>query len=258
MRGFSRAWTPYDLGPGCLSAWWSADDHGTARMTDDGSGLISSWSDRVTGLAVTGTTTARPTWTSTALNSAKAGLTFDGTANTLETTTLTALPTGAVAGEIWAVLSQARSGGVSGNYSAVRYGGATDGPGAASWRWRGLGRVNAAGNANRARVAVDGTDAANILDDAAQEFGGAAGHVLRGQFSGTTLTGEMDGTTFSTSPASGVTTLATGTTRLRLGASTSGTAGNFWQGVLRHVIILRGLLPTKEEGLMRLWAAGEV
>jgi hypothetical protein len=28
--------------------------------------------------------------------------------------------------------------------------------------------------------------------------------------------------------------------------------------VLRHVIILRGLLPTKEEGLMRLWAAGEV
>ena len=41
MRGFLRAWTPYDLGPGCLSAWWSADDHGTARMTDDGAGLIS-------------------------------------------------------------------------------------------------------------------------------------------------------------------------------------------------------------------------
>lgn len=252
MRGFSRAWTPYDLGPGCLSAWWSADDHGTARMTDDGSGLISSWSDRVTGLAVTGTTTARPTWTSTALDSAKAGLTFDGTANTLATTTLTALPTGAVDGEIWAVLSQSKAGSVSGNFAAVRYGGTTDGT------FRGLGRVNGAGNTNRARVAVDGTTAANILDDGVQDFGGAAGHVLRGQFSGTTLTGEMDGTTFSTSPASGVTTLATGTTRLRLGASTSGTAGNFWQGVLRHVIILRGLLPTKEEGLMRLWAAGEV
>lgn len=252
MRGFSRAWTPYDLGPGCLAAWWSADDHGTARMTDDGSGLISSWSDRVTGLAVTGTTTARPTWTSTALNSAKAGLTFDGTANTLATTTLTALPTGAVAGEIWAVLSQSKAGSVSGNFAAMRYGGTTDGT------FRGLGRVNGAGNTNRARVAVDGTTAANILDDGVQDFGGAAGHVLRGQFSGTTLTGEMDGTTFSTSPASGVTTLATGTTRLRLGASTSGTAGNFWQGVLRHVIILRGLLPTKEEGLMRLWAAGEV
>jgi len=252
MRGFLRAWTPYDLGPGCLSAWWSADDHGTARMTDDGAGLISNWVDRAQGLALTATTTARPTWASTAFNGAKAGLTFDGTANTLATTTLTALPTGAVAGEIWAVLSQSKAGSVSGNFAAVRYGGTTDGT------FRGLGRVNGAGNTNRARVAVDGTTAANILDDGVQNFGGAAGHVLRGQFSGTTLTGEMDGTTFSTSPASGVTTLATGTTRLRLGASTSGTAGNFWQGVLRHVIILRGLLPTKEEGLMRLWAAGEV
>lgn len=252
MRGFTRSWTPYDLGPGSLAAWWSADDHGTARMTDDGSGLISSWSDRIGGLAVTGTTTARPTWTATALNGAKAGLTFDGTANTLATTTLTGLPTGAVAGEMWAVLSQARAGSVSGNFAAVRYGGATDGT------FRGLGRVNGAGNTNRARVAVDGTTAANILDDGVQDFGGASGHVLRGQFSGTTLTGELDGTAFSTSPASGVTTLATGTTRLRLGANTSGTAGNFWQGVLRHIIILRGLLPAKEEGLMRLWAAGEV
>lgn len=97
-------WTPLDLGA-ALKYWANADDHGTANMTDDGGGLISQWKDRVGGLAATGATTARPTWTATAFNSAYAGVTGNGTANILKTAVLTGLPTGATGGEIWLLLN---------------------------------------------------------------------------------------------------------------------------------------------------------
>lgn len=44
----------------------------------------------------------------------------------------------------------------------------------------------------------------------------------------------------------------------RVGSGNSGSAGNFWKGPIRHVLILRGLLPAKEEALMRAWAIADV
>jgi hypothetical protein len=71
-------------------------------MTDDGSGVISAWVDKVGAMSVTAATTARPTWTVGALTSptgnAKSGLTFDGTANCMVSTDLSTLPTGTTAG----------------------------------------------------------------------------------------------------------------------------------------------------------------
>ena len=250
MRGFLRAWTPYDLGPGCLSAWWSADDHGTARMTDDGAGLISNWVDRAQGLALTATTTARPTWASTAFNGAKAGLTFDGTANALVTTTLTGLPTGAVDGEIWVVCQSTRTSVDSATYCAVRYGGTADGA------FRGLSRSRPSAN-GRAKVDVSSVEGANTLIDTALDADVAL-LSMRGKFSGTTLAQDVNGAAATPGSATGVTTLNTGTTRLRVGSGISGSAGNFWKGPIRHVLILRGLLPAKEEALMRAWAIADV
>ena len=64
QRSTPGLWSPYLLNPSVLKAWWNADDHGTSYMTDDGAGLISSWIDRIGNVAVTGTTTQRPTWAS--------------------------------------------------------------------------------------------------------------------------------------------------------------------------------------------------
>ncbi len=113
-------WAPVASLGSTLGAWWTADDHGTARMTDDGSGVISSWTDSVGAMAITAATTARPTWTSTAFNSAYAGLTFDGTANCFASTTLTTLPTGANAGWAMLVVAPTTSGTL---YHMLSYGG---------------------------------------------------------------------------------------------------------------------------------------
>ena len=122
-RGLSKRFSPYDLGRDILRNWWSADDHGTARMTDDGAGLISSWTDRIAGLAVTAVTAARPTYGATAL-AGRPALTFDGVANCLASTSLTNMPTGAQDGEIWALFSQAAAAPAdTGNRDLIRYGG---------------------------------------------------------------------------------------------------------------------------------------
>ena len=45
---------PTDILGSPLKAWWDADDWGNASLvTDDGSGLISSWKDRVGSMALT-------------------------------------------------------------------------------------------------------------------------------------------------------------------------------------------------------------
>lgn len=223
LKACNRAlWSPDVLTRSVLSAWWSADDHGTARMTDDGSGLISSWIDRIGGVTLTGTTTARPTYGSTSFNSSKAGLTFDGSANCLTGTSLTPLPAAAVAGEMWLSLTQtlAQTG------VMLSYGGVAAGA-----------RRRLSCNATFHPIVSDG---ATNLTQGGTPFLSSPG-VVSGQMFATTENGWMSGVAFPSNPVA-ISTLNTGTTRMRLGADNNTAAASFFGGVIRHAFILTGTL----------------
>lgn len=234
-RAKGQFWTPYNLGLDQLRAWWSADDHGTSRMTDDGAGLISTWVDRINGVSVTATTSARPTWASNSYNSAYAGLTFDGTANCFVSTSFAAFPTGAVAGEIWGLVSQSAIAGGGTRYLAV-YGGPI-----------------------RSLIVNTVLSFQVFADALLTDLGGArtGNFILGGNWAGTTEGGRINGA--DTNPATAVIgTLNTGTTRFRIGAINNASAANFWQGVIRHVFVTTTLTVAQRQQLegWLAWDAG--
>jgi hypothetical protein len=215
-------WEPEDLGAK-LKVWWNADD--TAN------GAVATWTDRIASLAVTATAGLEPISAATSFNSAYRGLTFDGTDDCLVTTTLTALPTGSTAGEIWAAASDVAA---SGSRQLVRYG-----TGAATSR--GLHR-NTVSTIHRPNVSDGST---NLVETVAVCSGP---HIWGGMFAGTTMEGRFDGAAMT--PASAViATLATGTTRLRIGAVNIATASQFWQGVIRHIFITTTLTADERKQL---------
>lgn len=217
-------WTPASLGS-ALKGRWLADDHGTARMTDDGSGLISKWDDAVSAISTTATTTARPTWTATAFNGVKSGVTCDGVANTLTNTSFAALPTGSTAGEIW-VIAQKR-GSFTGQVIMMRYG-----TGAATLR-----SMQQAGTGPLQPGINDGT---TLHQDNGSAINDGQLLVMMGAWSGTTEEGRLNGRPFSNVPAT-IATLATGTTRLRICAAIAGTATAFGDFVIREIDVVTTL-----------------
>lgn len=240
---FTRSGPVTALGS-ALKAWWDADDHGTARMTDDGAGLISSWTDKVAALAYTGATTARPTWTSTALQSpmaAKAGLTFDGVANVLSGAT-TGLPVGSTAGEIYVLVSQNDPTSHVTVNNAFGYGSITNS----------TGRVIARTISGVNRVYIN--DQLATLIDTQANFLGV--HVVSGNWAGTTQAGRIDGVPFN--PASGaIATLNTSTTNGRIG-SRPNSSTQFWLGVIRHIMVTTTLTALQRQQLEAwlLWDVG--
>ncbi len=232
LRG--AGFTPLSLGS--LATWWDADDHGTARMTDDGAGLISSWTDRVAGLAITAATTARPTWTANAFNTSYAGLTFDGTANCFVTTTLTAIPTGANAG--WAMVVVAPTTSVT-LYHILSYGGTANGS------LRSLRKTSADGG-----QVTDGTTGVNTTGNFKTP------NMLYGDWSGTAENGYLNGSLIAGSPAT-IGSLNTGTTRFRLGASDATSPGSFTNGVIRHLFIGTGTLSTTDRQNLEAWVRAD-
>lgn len=228
-------WSPYVLPRSVLSAWWNADDHGTANMTDDGAGLISNWVDRIGGIALSGTTTARPTWTNNAFNTSKAGVTFDGTATTLTGTSLTPLPSGAVAGEMWLSMTQILAQvGVMLSYGGVAAG----------------ARRRLSCNATFHPIVSDG---ATNLTQSGTPFLSSPG-VVSGQMFATTENGWMSGVAFPNNPVT-ISTLNTGTTRMRLGADNNTAAASFFSGVIRHAFILTGTLGLADRQRLEGWNA---
>lgn len=229
-----------------LKAWLSADAHGTARMTDDGSGLISSHtSEDGSALTVTAATTARPTWLSNAISSPNgnsySGLSFDGLANCFISTTLTNIPTGATSGEIHILAT-----GVSGAATrvAVGYGAATAGQG------RRLFKIT--NNQLRLDDVTTSvlTDVSGVISS--QPF------VASGAWIGSTLSGRRNGKVCLPSSISLGTALNTNTTRLRVGANISATADSFWSGIIRHVFITTSLTQLQRMQLeaWMLWEIG--
>lgn len=221
------------LGPS-LKGWLNADDHGTANMADDGAGLISSWTDRTGAVAFTAATTARPTWTPTVVLG-KAGVVFDGAANCMTSTSFTAWPTGSAAGEIWVSGIQDAPGASVTNGYFLRYGGT----GASSARFV---AQNTAGGGSRAR-AGDGTA---ILADTKAEFTGF--QTVAGAWIGTTMTGRITGRSMDPSSAT-IVTLATGTTRARIGSSNGTSCSNFLQGPVRHILVTLTLSGAQQQQL---------
>lgn len=221
QRGASSgagAFTLATLGAAAI-ADWSADDHGTANMTDDGAGAISAWADRLGGVSVTAATTARPTYGATAFNG-KPGLTFDGTANCMVTTALGSIPTGANPSYIFAVLDTAN---VALTMRPLGWGAGVSGQ----------DRRLTLSTAHLFQVS-DGTTA--MADASASAVGKS---LLTGLFDGALLRGFVNGQPFSIPPVSLVP--ATGSTRLRIGASAAVSPASFFQGVIRRVVITGAL-----------------
>lgn len=230
-------WEPTDLGVK-LIAWWNADDHGTSNMTDDGGGLISSWIDRIGGVNVTGTTTARPTWASNSFNvtqASSAGVSFNGTANCLTTTSLGSIPVGTTPGQMYVTGSGPGAADANSRF-IIAYGGTGGGT------QRRLGK-----NTSSTYTGGDGTTSTSggTLFNWTNE--GAVGL----DFAATVYTLSANGTVGT--PTTGA-TLNTSTTRLRIGASTATTAANFWLGQVRHIFITT-TLTTAERQQLEGWQA---
>lgn len=200
-----------------LRAHWSAADHGTALMTDDGGGLISSWKDRINGIEVTAAGSARPLWSATAMNEAYPGIIFDAVDDCFVTTALTLLPTGSTAGWIMVGIKPNLPDAAS---VIIRYGSANVG------LFRGL-QID---TLSRFQIA----DGNNVVTDS--HFLSEGNHVILAGFSGTTGKTRINGN--AGDPETGtIDTLNTGTTRLRIGANTGNSAGLFYDGAISDVLI---------------------
>lgn len=189
-------------------------------MTDDGSGVISSWKDRINLTNLTAATTARPTWGATAFNG-RAGVAADGTANVLSLTGVpTTLPTAGAPGVLITLASSTESGSTSRNLFG--YG------------------ASATGRAIRqfsTRYGATG-DAVTVSDTSSVASGS---HIVAAIFTGTQLFGRIDGRAFINSGNVPALVPNTATTRVRMLASLGTSAANFWQGALRHAFVLRGV-----------------
>jgi hypothetical protein len=229
-------WTPLDLGAS-LKGFWNADDHGTANMTDDGAGLISSWKDRVSALNCTGAAALRPTWAATSFNSVYPGVTFGGT-QYLVAATVGSLPAGATAGEIWFSAHNKTAAGGS-NMFAFSYGGNAT-----------LMRAIFRNSTNRAVLHDAAASTANTaaLWDAASFMGGF--------WAGTTQDGRQNGSPWS-APGT-ITSLNTGTAGVAIGARKNATPDAPFGGTLRHILVtltLTALQRQQMEGWLA-WDAG--
>ena len=215
---------------GLLKAWWDADT-GVADVP----GVSTDWTDRVAGIVASATLTACPTVSATSFNGRK-GLTFDGVANCLVSTSISALPNGAAPGEIYVLFDDTNAG--SGTSYLVNYGGVATAQDRA---------MQTTGAARSFRISDRTTNltVTNIF---------ALGkHVAQGSWSGTEEQARIDG--YQTRPSQAViATLATGTTRLRIGAINSSSASSFFTGVIRHVMVTATLLQRQRQQL-EAWLA---
>jgi hypothetical protein len=226
-----------------LKVWLTADDHGTARMTDDGAGLISSWTSKDgSALTVTATLTARPTWSASGITSPTgnnvAALTFDGVANCLVSTTLTNVPTGSTARHIFALVRQDDL--ATSSLAIIKYG-----VGAAT-----SCSLQKNGTTFPTLAVSDGT---TTTATSRPEFYGV--HACKSFWGSTTQQATFDGLP----KVSGtIAALSTGTTRLRVGAGIAASAANFYVGAIRHIFITTTLTALQEMQLeaWMLWDCG--
>lgn len=221
------------LGSDLVEAW----DVSKSARTDDGAGVISALVGLKSGYVLSAATTARPTYSATSFNGAP-GLTFNGTANVMTCTTaglLSAVPDGAEAGELWALVSQAALPADTGARYALSYG-------AAMATGRLVGRAVATA-VNRGRVATGGGASSQVRNEGTIDL--SSRHVIRAVIGATESVVYVDGvasTALTVTPS-------TTATRVVLGANPAASPGNFWEGVIAFGAITLPLSATKATDL---------
>lgn len=209
--------SPY-LGSSLL-AWWRTD---RPDLITHVSGAVSSWKDTVAAYDAAQSGAGKPTYSAASFNGFP-GITFDGTDDEL-TLASQPFPSGANAAEIWAVVSQSALAADTTTRQLFGYGGTSNATRRAVVR-----RVS--GGVNRFGADIGDNSVAQPINDAAVDFSGR--HVLRVAVGATSTSVAIN----SGTPTSGSAVPATGTTRARIGASTANTPANFWNGIVRDIIV---------------------
>lgn len=202
-------WTPTALGASLLG-WWDAEDAST--ITQSG-GIVSAWNDKVASYSLTQATgSSRPTYSASSFNSRPA-VSFDGVDDCVELASVP-FPVNANASELWLLVDQQTLAADGNIRTAFGYG-------AVAATARQLQRLSATGN--KARAAT-GDGAAAQLAQNAGDFSGRC--VVRAIIGATTTNCHLNGVA-TTDVAVVPATTAAG--RVRIGANTSTTAGQFAQ-----------------------------
>ncbi len=232
----ATAWEPITGLGAKLAAWWDVDTYSTL-MTDAGGGLISSWTDRVLGRALTATGAARPTYQAEGLYG-RPCVSFDGVANVLSTSTLTGLPTGSAAGGLVAVTGPWVSAATS---HAVGYG------------------SSSAGAARRISTNTGGSAVAS--NGATAQTGTTANvplNILIAEWNVTTASLYQNGVTSNDSPEA--VTMNTATSYFRVAASLVATPNQFTAIQITDIMVINGILTPYErkklEGFLAWKRAG--
>ena len=105
---------------------------------------------------------------------------------------------------------------------------------------------------NRASLDVGDNSVAQAVNDTAVDFSGR--HFARGVFGATASTIQVDGNATITSTS---VVPVTGSTRVRIGASSANTAANFWSGSVRDIVVTNPL-SVAQAALMAVWAEQQV
>lgn len=233
----NTGFTPTTLGA-TNKAWWDADDPAGSP------GVVGTWTDRTASIATVAVGSAQPTVSATSFvglsGKRSAGVTCDGVANALVSVLFAALPVGTATSNVWMSTAYTSAGGAVVPFA---YG------------------STAATTIRRFTLGSAGgwaiSDLSSTLANAAPKstFKDGTPELVTGQWSGTgtTFVGLYNGAPFV--PAS-LTTAAfnTTSTRLRICANNSTSAGGFYPGVVRHVVV-NGAETVTQTYQMAGWAA---
>lgn len=218
----ATAWEPITGLGAKLAAWWDVDTYATL-MVDGGGGLISSWTDRVLGRALTAIGSARPTYQATGLYG-RPCVSFDGVANVLSTSTLTGIPTGSASGGLVAVT----------------------GPWLAAATTHAVGYGSSSAGASR-RISTNTGGLVVTSNGTTAQTGTTANvplNVLIGEWTSTTGSLYQNGVTSSDSPEA--VTMATATSYFRVGASLVATPNQFTAIQVTDIMVITGTLTAYE------------
>lgn len=239
-RAYTRPFHPFDLGAAVLNLHMSAMDHGkTNLMVDGGAGLISSWKNRVNGLAFTAPAdTTRPTWSATGQGGLYPAVVGDGVNDCLTAAATTDLPTGSNPSVVIALVSAVSAA----NGSRIfEYGVSTA-----------LQNRRMSTNGVTVAQASNGTTSATTTLDHSVSLP----FIHVGSWAtGLTEVVRADGGAFQTTAT--MTSLATATTRARLFAATGASATGFGAYALSELFVLTGSIATLLTAIQKLegWIA---
>jgi len=225
-------WSPLSLGASLYDMW---DAEQTSLLTLSGAAVTAWLSVKNSYSAAQTLSASKPIWASNSFNS-RPGLTFDGFDDELTYAGVGIFPTGAVAGEIWALIDQTALVADTNPRIITSYGGNV------STSRRRLTREVVSG-VNRVSVSAGIGSGEQTRTNTSIDFSGR--HVVRGIITGSAIQTDVDGT----AGASLAAVPATGTTRTRFGANTADTAAGFLQGVV-SMIAFTAPLSSDEAGKM--------